>query len=107
VSWGVNETGWSENCLWLDGERHMLAQVQFSFDRDNPASRWRITAADATVELEFTPAGCFSEDVDAIVLASRFRQFFGRFDGYVKTADGRRIEIDAMWGFVEDHYSRW
>jgi len=107
VSWGVNETGWSENCVWIDDIRHALPAVQFLFDRDDAKSRWRVTTAGNEMELQFIPAGCFSENIDALVLASRFRQYFGRFDGHITIASGQRIVIDAMWGFVEDQYSRW
>jgi hypothetical protein len=107
VSWGVNESGWSENCLWLDDVRHVLPQVQFYFDRDDEKSTWRITSVGAEVELIFEPAGCFREDVDAKLLASRFRQFFGSFSGCLKTSGGHCIVVENMRGFVEDQYSRW
>jgi hypothetical protein len=107
VSWGVNESGWSENCLWLDDVRHALPQVQFQFDRDDEKSLWRITSSDGEVALRFEPAGCFREDIDAWVLASRFRQFFGSFSGRLMTAGGHCIVVENMRGFVEDQYSRW
>lgn len=106
VSWGVNETGWSENCVWLDNRRFALSQVRFDFDRDDAGSVWHITSANGDIDLRFTPAGCFSEDIDALVLASRFKQFFGRFDGCV-TAGHKRVDVSGMWGFVEDQFSRW
>lgn len=107
ISWGVNESGWSENCLWLDDVRYALPQVQFYFDRDDERSVWRICSSNEGVELRFVPAGCFSEQINAVVLASRFRQYFGCFEGRLLTAAGHCIVIENMRGFVEDQYSRW
>lgn len=106
VSWGVNECGWSENCLWLGNTRFALSQARFAFNRDDENSAWHITSAGGDIDLRFTPAGCFSETINAIVLASRFKQFFGRFDGYVMAGDVR-VDVRSMWGFVEDQFSRW
>lgn len=106
VSWGVNESGWSENCVWLANKRFALSQVRFAFHRDDEHSEWHITSAGGDIDLRFTPAGCFSEELDALVLASRFKQFFGRFDGYVMAGDAR-TDVKGMWGFVEDQFSRW
>jgi len=106
ISWGVNETGWSENCVWFNHQRFALSQAQFDFNRDDEKSTWHITSSSGDIELRFTPAGCFSEDINAWVLASRFKQFFGRFDGSIAVG-GKRVDVKNMWGFVEDQFSRW
>ena len=107
VSWGVNETGYSENCFWIDNTLHTLPQVQFKFDRDDEYSTWRITSQNQEVDLRFVPEGMHKEQINGGIFATHFKQIFGRFNGYLTTADGKRVDIENLYGFVEDHYSKW
>ncbi len=107
VSWGVNESGYSENCFWLDDTLYPLPQVIFRFERDYETSPWRVFSEDRRVDLSFTPEGVHKEKINALFLATNFRQLFGRFHGHVTTEDGTRHEIEDVYGFVEDHFSRW
>ncbi len=107
VSWGVNETGYSENCFWVGNRLHLLPQVQFRFDRDSIQDSWRITSEDKRIDLAFVPEGMHSEHVNALVLATNFKQLFGRFHGYLIDDDGTRHNIENLYGFVEDQYSKW
>lgn len=107
LSWGVNETGYSENCFWLGDTLFALPQVQFRFDRDNDTSAWRIQSEDRSIDLTFKPEGLHQEKMNAWLLASHFRQLFGTFNGHVATPDGARHEIVNVYGFVEDQYSKW
>lgn len=107
VSWGVNETGWSENCLWVDGKLHLLPQAQFHFDRDNEMSPWRVSSGDGRVDLTFDAVGLHKEQLDLKILATWFKQIFGRFAGTVTDSDGKNHQVDGVYGFVEDHFSKW
>lgn len=107
VSWGVNETGFSENCFWVDNKLHLLPQAQFKFDRDNIHSTWRINTENDQLNLAFTPEGAHTEKLNAGIMATNFKQIFGRFNGYIKTKDGQRFDIENQYGFVEDQYSKW
>lgn len=107
VSWGVNETGYSENCFWVDNTIHSLPLVQFKFDRDDEHSTWRIKSDNQQINLSFTPEGMHKENINAYFLATNFKQIFGRFNGYLVTESGKRYDIEDYYGFVEDHYSKW
>lgn len=107
VSWGVNETGYSENCFWIDDKLHPLPQVQFRFDRDDNHSNWRISSENGSIDLSFKPEGLHKEYLNAGLMKTNFKQIFGRFKGYVVDASGERYEIENLYGFVEDHYSKW
>jgi hypothetical protein len=107
VSWGVNETGYSENCLWIGSRCHKLPQVQFYFDRDQLMSPWNIRSQDERVILSFESIGKHSEVLNLGLLATNFHQIFGRFTGYVIDEDGHKHEIKECYGFVEDQFSRW
>ena len=103
---GVNETGFTENALWLDGRLIKVDMVDFQFSRYEAASEWRIRSADGLVDLHFTPAGQRKEKLNAVLMASNFTQHFGVFQGQIRLRN-EVVEIDDVWGFVEDHYARW
>lgn len=104
---GVNETGVTENALWVDGERVKLDLARFDFDRYKPDAPWRVTTSDGRVILNFRPEGVRRERINAVVLASNFRQFAGTFDGIVKDCSGNILRIENMRGLMEDHFARW
>lgn len=104
---GINESGVLENALWMDGALEHLGQAQFRFERYNHEAPWRVTTRDGRVDLSFSPLGHRSERVNAGVIASNFRQFFGHCYGTLVTADGRTLSVKGTLGFMEDHYARW
>ncbi|HSC83067.1 MAG TPA: DUF2804 domain-containing protein, partial [Pseudomonas sp.] len=81
LSCGVNETSFSENCYWLDGELLPVSGVHFQFDRDQPLQPWTIRSGDGQVDLRFVGEGLHRERLNLGVLASNFKQVFGRFQG--------------------------
>lgn len=103
---GVNDTGYTENALWLDDQLIKLSTVVFEFDRDHRESRWRMRSQDGVLDLSFEPAGRRSERRDAGFIASNFSQFFGRYTGTVRLP-GETLHVDGLWGLAEDHYARW
>jgi hypothetical protein len=105
---GVNETGSSENVLWLDGVRRHLGPVHFEFDRKAPAGgSWRIWSERDELELLFTPMGCRSEKLNLWLLKSNFRQYLGQFSGWVTDGDGNKLRLDGVNGLTEDHFAKW
>lgn len=107
LSCGVNETSFSENALWLNGVLHPLPQCQFVYDANSVDEPWQIRSDDGAIQLRFTPAGSHKERLNLLLFASDFKQLFGRFDGQIIVADGKRIDIEQQWGFVEDQYAKW
>lgn len=106
VSCGVNETSFSENCIWLDGKLHPVGLCHFEYDWDRPLEPWRITSADEAIDLRFEAEGQHQEKMRLGLVASDFKQIFGVFRGRVRLGDGREIEIDGLRGFVEDQYAK-
>lgn len=106
LSCGVNETSFSENCLWLDGQLLATGLARFDYDRQDPYRPWHVQTADGAADLRFTPVGAHTERLDVLLFASDFKQLFGRFDGTLKI-DGRTLRVDAHWGFVEEQYAKW
>jgi hypothetical protein len=106
LSCGVNETSFTENCLWIDGKLVKVNLTRFDFDRRHIMQPWRVCSDDGLVNLRFTPAGLHREKVNAGFIASNFKQLFGRFDGTLRM-DGKVITVNGLPGFVEDQYAKW
>jgi len=103
---GVNETGFTENALWLDGRLLKVDMADFQFSRYEQMAEWRIRSADGQVDLRFKPVGQRKEKRNALLLASNFTQHFGMFEGRI-SLPSETIELSNAWGFAEDHYARW
>ena len=103
---GVNETGNTENALWLEGRLIKVDMVHFQFDRYQPNNSWAMRSADGIIDLHFTPAGQRKEKINALFMASNFTQHFGRFHGEIHLPD-ETIHLDGAWGFTEDHFAKW
>lgn len=108
LSCGVNETSYSENCFWVDGVLHPVGLATFEYDRHSPqSSTWSVSTQDGAVDLTFVPEGTHTERLNLLVLASNFKQLFGRFNGTLTTPAGETIPIRDHYGFVEDQYAKW
>lgn len=103
---GVNETGYTENGLWLDGKLHKIDMIDFQFDRYHPNHAWALRSNDGIINLHFEPAGQRKEKMNLLLVASNFTQHFGLFYGDI-TLNGEVIHLDGVWGFTEDHYAKW
>ncbi|GAB1622326.1 DUF2804 domain-containing protein [Agarivorans albus] len=110
---GVNETGCNENALWIDGEKHLLDPVHFSFKRSlasetsKPHQPWHIYSADGRVNLRFTPLNCRQERLNLWLLKSNFRQYMGHFSGTLVCQHGQTHQLQDVLGLTEDHFARW
>ncbi|WP_137820535.1 DUF2804 domain-containing protein [Pseudomonas sp. 2FG] len=107
LSCGVNETSFTENCFWLDGELIKVDTVRFDYDREQPLQPWRIDSYDGQVALQFEARGLHQERMNLGVLASNFKQIFGQFRGVLRPHGRAAIGIDNLWGFVEEQYVKW
>ncbi len=107
LSCGVNETSFTENCYWLDGELLKVDSVRFDFDRDQLLRPWTIRSYDGQVELRFEAHGMHQERLNLGLLASNFKQIFGCFSGVLRPRGRAEVRIERLWGFVEDQYAKW
>jgi hypothetical protein len=106
LSCGVNETSVTENCCWVDGALGKIDFATFDFDRDDAAAPWTIRSADGAVDLRFHPEQCHGERTNAVLVATNFRHFLGRFEGTLRYA-GRTLTVRDVYGLTEDHYAKW
>lgn len=107
LSCGVNETSFSENCLWLDDRLHPIGGTSFAYNPGDLMAPWHIHSADGLVDLYFTPRGRHREYLDLKLFASNFSQLFGQFTGTLHTPEGKPVPVKDVWGFVEEQYAKW
>ena len=107
LSCGVNETRFSENCIWIDGQMIPVGPTHFDYNRAAPAQdQWSVATADGQVELTFEPEGAHEEHLNVGLIASNFVQVFGKFSGVFRPQGGSPIEIKNLYGFCEDQYMK-
>jgi hypothetical protein len=104
---GVNETGYTENVMWINGERHFLGSAQFNFDRHSNEDLWHITTNDGQVDLTFNALNHRSEKLNLGLLKNNFRQYIGYFNGHVGDNNGNKYHLDNQLGLTEDHFAKW
>ena len=104
---GVNETGTTENGLWVDGKLYKLGGVRFEFNRSQVGQPWKVTSECGRVQLNFQPQGQRSEKLNVGVLASNFKQMFGFYSGTILDDDANPVTFDHVPGYAEDHYAKW
>ena len=104
---GVNETGFTENVIWIDNTPIHVGPVHFEFKKNDTESPWHIVSMDQTVDLTFSPEGHREEKTNAIIMGSLFTQLCGSFTGTITPPEGSPIAITRVPGFCEDHFARW
>jgi hypothetical protein len=97
---------YNENALWKNGALRRLGPARFVFDPERPLAPWRVRSTCGGVDLEFTPAGERSENLELGLVKSAFHQPYGTFRGTVRF-DGTCHEIRDAFGVCEDHRARW
>ncbi|RPJ17119.1 MAG: DUF2804 domain-containing protein [Desulfobacteraceae bacterium] len=103
---GVNETGFTENAFWINGNMIKTDVIDFQYSDLNLLDKWRIVSNDGKINLSFYPEGERSADINTGLIASRFHQPFGRFEGILSDG-GKTWKINNAAGFTEEHYAKW
>jgi len=107
LSCGVNETSFTENAFWIDGEMTKVDMIHFEFNPDDFYDQWKIKSLDGKIDLVFDGKQDRKENINAGLVATRFTQLMGNFNGTLKTETGEVIEIKDCPGWAEDHYAKW
>lgn len=97
----------TENCFFIDGVIHKLDYVEFHYDNSNFLKPWHFESVDGRLNLEFKP---FFERVaksNLLLISSEVHQLFGKYSGYVIDDSGKKLKIDNITGWAEEHHARW
>jgi len=98
---------YNENCAWVDDRIGLLPSVTFERERERASGeRWTIRDRDGRVDLRFEPRVPGDVRVNALVVESRYRGPFGRFEGRLEPAGLPPITVDGWFGMGEDFHLR-
>ncbi len=87
----------SERSLWVNGEPQELPPAEFAGDLSG------ITLAGGEGELRFAPWATREENVNLLLMRSRYRQPFGTFSGSLPGVG----ELAEGYGVMEEHDVHW
>lgn len=102
----IDPDRYNENCLWLDGKRHLLPPVTFSRHAERSPEVWEVRDREGQVEVDFEVELAGPVRINALLIESRYQGPFGRFRGTLKGAAGERVNVDGLFGMGEDFYLR-
>jgi len=97
----------TENCFFIDGKMTKLDWVEFNYDSSNFMSPWSFISNDGKLELEFRPFFDRAAKTNMIVIRSEVHQLFGEYSGTLVTDAGKRINVEGLIGWAEEHKARW
>ena len=97
----------SENALILNNRIHKLEQVKFDYTSSDYMKPWKFTDTENRLDLTFTPFKDRLAETNLGIITSKVHQMFGRYNGFVFTDEGERIEIRDLIGFAEEHHAKW
>lgn len=107
LSNGVNETGFSENVLWINGKREKMGLISFDYDLDDLSKPWTISSDTGQIALSFKAEGKYAAQNKQGPLPFDFHQLFGSFEGQIIQQSGTKMDISNIPGFCERQYAVW
>ncbi|MBF0100816.1 MAG: DUF2804 domain-containing protein [Desulfobacterales bacterium] len=107
LSCGVNETSFTENGFWINGHFTKVDTVSFEYNRDDLFQPWKIRSFDNKVNLTFRAETHRTEKINAVLIASRFTQLIGIFEGSLTTDTSETSFLSNCVGWTEDHFAKW
>lgn len=94
-----------ENILWVDGNKTLLSEAKFSLQMPYDKTDWLISTNDGILYCHLTPKGARRENLNVLVMKSKFIQPFGTLDGTL-LINGKKEKFIA-YGVAEDHHAVW
>ncbi|MGM0418290.1 MAG: DUF2804 domain-containing protein [Thermodesulfobacteriota bacterium] len=102
LSWGINQTGETENIIWFNNETIKINQASFNKNEDDT---WSVKSNDSIIDLKFYPEKTKTEKENFIFTATKFTQHTGIFEGTLNI-DKTPLKVNFR-GWFEDHYIKW
>ena len=96
---GTDQESWNENCLWIGDQFALLGPVKWSHDHKNPRNLWTVKEIHGLADLTFTPD---NGKIVRVPLLGEYYQMAGKYNGFVKSKDGRELEVKDFYGCAEN-----
>lgn len=98
-----NPEKYNENCLWHDGELHVLPPIKV-LRPDGVDKEWIIRDEYDKTNLRFTPVIDTKVNINLFILKSNYSGPYGFFDGYLTNKYEQKINIVRFFGMGEKFY---
>jgi hypothetical protein len=101
---GFNEN--IENAVWWGNSEHeLIGKVLYEYQAPLESSTWEVNAAEGNLHLRLEPRGARKENINALLLKSKFTQVYGPMQGHIKKGD----QLIKIWGYgvMEEHEALW
>lgn len=95
----INQDDYNENLIWFEGRTERLTPVKFEHIT---YSKWHITDEHGMVDVMFDIGDEFLMKLNVLVINMDYHITFGKISGFVKGEDGKKYDLDGMWGIGED-----
>lgn len=104
----TDSSGLTENALWFGGRLAKLDRPVLIEQAPNASlAPWRLTTACRRVELTFTPRQLHQARPRLGPFHADTRQWFGRFDGVLRSPDGECVPVTNALGWLGSTHARW
>ena len=102
----IDQEGYNENILWLEGKSSLLPPVTFTRDiatKDfKNYAEWTVKDEHDMVNLKFKVYGINPMVLHALVVNIDYFVAWGELEGYIRDEDGKKYVLDGMMGMGED-----
>jgi hypothetical protein len=108
LGYGFGDTSQAtENAIILAGKVHKLDVVDFKYSSADFMQPWQMSSPDGRLELVFTPFVERVAETNVLLLTSKVHQMFGRYNGYIISDNGEKIQVENLVGWAEEHHAKW
>lgn len=94
-----------ENVMWIDDRHQVFSKMLYDYQPPINSSKWEVNAADASLQLVLYPKGARKENINVVLMKSRFTQVYGPMSGFFRE-NGKLIKISGF-GVMEEHEALW
>ena len=91
---------YNENCIWYDGKMNVLPPIKVE-RQYNDDEIWRIKDEYDMVNLNFHIDKKTKIKFNCLVVASDYEAPFGRYEGYLRLPDNKKVAIKSCFGIGE------
>jgi hypothetical protein len=94
-----------ENVMWIGDEKISLGKMLYDYQPPLESSKWEVNAVDGNLQLMMQPLGARKENLNVLLLKSKFTQVYGPIMGKIKH-NGVEKMLNGF-GVMEEHEALW
>jgi hypothetical protein len=94
-----------ENVLWIEDRHHFFGKMLYDYQPPINSSTWEVNSVDASLQLRLEPKGSRNENINVLLMKSKFTQVYGPMSGFFKE-DDKIVNLEGF-GVMEEHEALW